>query len=210
MNITRLVSRYIPLLAMIMMLLAIVPAAFAQTEDTYVVQPGDTLQSIAERYDTSTDAIAARNGIINANYIFPGQELIIPRPGTNVNATVSTYTVQRGDTLRDIAFRYNTTIDALVQANNITASTTIVPGQVLELPAQGGAVIAPGTAAPVVQQPAVVTRTVVNGFYTVQPGDTMFAISRSFNVDVYAIARANGILNLNFIFVGQRLHIPGR
>lgn len=178
--------------------------ASAQSEDTYVVQPGDTLQSIAAKYNSTWEAIAARNGIINANTIYRGQVLYIPRPGTNVNNTVRTYTVQRGDTLRDIALRYNTTVEGLVQTNNITNSSVIYPGQVLTLPATGG-VITPPAQTPTT--PTTIIRRVVNGYYQVQAGDTLSAISTSFNVDMWSIARTNGILNLNSVYVGQWLRI---
>ncbi|PJF22239.1 MAG: hypothetical protein CUN56_07030 [Phototrophicales bacterium] len=187
--------------------LLLASVANAQTEDTYVVQPGDTLQSIAAKYNTSWEAIAARNGIINPNTIYRGQLLYIPRPGSNINATVRTYTVKPGDTLRDIALRYNTTVEGLVQANNITSNSIIYPGQVLTLPATGGAVIAPAVSS--TQSTSVIYRTVVNGYYRVQYGDTLSAIARSFNVDMWSIARANYILNLNAIYVGQLLRIPG-
>ena len=44
----------------------------------YIVQPGDTLSEIAQRYGTSVEAIAQANGIANPNLIFPGQRLSIP------------------------------------------------------------------------------------------------------------------------------------
>lgn len=202
-------TKLLAALALVLLLSMSAHVAAAQGEDTYIVQPGDTLASIAARYNTTVEAIAARNGIINPNRVVRGQRLIIPRPGTNVNATVRTYTVQPGDTLRDIALRYNTTIEALVQANNITASTIIRPGQVLNLPAQGGVITPPR---PVVRTPITTVpgpRVIVNGRYVVQPGDTLFAVARSFNVGIYDIARANGLLNLNRIFIGQSLRIPG-
>ena len=181
--------------------------ASAQAEDTYIVQPGDTLQSIARKYNSSVDAIAARNGIINTSSIRTGQVLIIPRAGSNVNATVQTYTVQRGDNLRDIALRYSTTIDAIVDVNNITASSYIYPGQELTLPSSG--VVAPGQPAASPTTHVDVVRRVVNGYYRVQYGDTLLEIAQDFGIDAWSIARANGIYNLNRIFAGQLLRIPG-
>jgi len=180
-------------------------------QQTHTVQPGDSLASIADFYDSSVEAIAAANGIINPNRITIGQSLVIPAPGSNVNNSVQSYTVQPGDRLIDIATRYNTTVEALQQTNGITNGNFITPGQVLMLPPTGGAVVAPNTrtTTTVTVQPTI-TRTTVNGRYMVQSGDTLFAIARSFNTDVYSIASENGLLNLNRIFVGQSLIIPGR
>lgn len=188
-------------------------AASAQEERVYTVQPGDNLQGIAAFYDSSIEAIAARNGIIDPSRIRPGQQIIIPAPGSNVSATVTTYTIQPGDRLSDIATRYNTTVDELRQVNTLVNPNRISVGQVLQIPstAVGSPILAPQQ--PVVAQPQPViaqpVRQVVNGFYHVRAGDTMFAIAASFNVDVYNLARANGILNLNLIYAGQALRIPG-
>ncbi len=180
----------------------------AQTEDTYIVQPGDTLRDIAAIYNSSVEAIAARNGIINTNTIRVGQVLYIPRPGSNVNATVNTYTVQHGDTLRDIAIRYNTTVSDITAINNISSNAYIYPGQTLTLPRSG--VTAPQrTVNTATTTQRVIYRQTVNGYYHVQHGDTMLVIAHAFGVDAWTIARANGIYNLNRIYAGQALRIPG-
>lgn len=54
------------------------PAAAA---GTYIIEPGDTLSVIAERFGVSTDALSQANNITDPNTIRPGQELIIPAPG---------------------------------------------------------------------------------------------------------------------------------
>ncbi len=173
-----------------------------QTEDTYIVQPGDTLRIIAQRYNTTVAAIVTRNNITNPDRINVGQVLIIPRLGSGGGSmtppNVITYVVQPGDSLRSIAARYNTTFQAIATLNNISASSYIYPGQVLRV--QPGTVVSPPTTTP---------PTVIRGYYTVRTGDTLARIARSLNVDMWSIARANGILNLNRIFVGQQLRIPG-
>ncbi|MBC7225190.1 MAG: LysM peptidoglycan-binding domain-containing protein, partial [Anaerolineae bacterium] len=100
-----------------------------------------------------------------------------------------THVVQAGDTLFSIAVQYGTTVEAIRQANNLT-SDTIYVGQRLVIPG-GGA-------------PAVGTPTV----HIVQAGDTLFSIALRYGVTVEAIKSANG-LGSDFIYVGQRLVIPG-
>src|SRR5690606_33980521 len=92
------------------------------TGTAYVVQPGDTLRIIANRFGTTVQAIAAANGIVNPNVIYPGQVFIIPARGTVIAPTNPTnpilppttgsrvYIVQPGDNLFRIALRYGTTV----------------------------------------------------------------------------------------------------
>lgn len=192
---------------------------------THTVEAGENLSAIADFYNVSVEAIVAANGLQSANRIRRGQVLIIPPEGALPNQVATTYTVQPGDTLESIANRYNTTVEAIAQINGIISPSFLQVGRELTLPATGGpilteettqretnqAIATPATTVqPTTAVPAPLVRQVVNGRYTVQAGDTMFAIGRSFNVDVWSIARANGILNLNLIYVGQSLIIPGR
>lgn len=97
---------------------------------TYQVVKGDTLWDIALRYRTTVAAIAQENKIANPNLIYPGQRLRIPTP----DASARTYTVRSGDTLWDIALRYNTTVSRLVSLNSIANPNLIYPGEILRLP----------------------------------------------------------------------------
>ena len=109
------------------------------------------------------------------------------------------YVVQPGDTLYRIALRFNTTVSALMQANNLTNSNWITVGQQLLVPGPGEAV-SPTT--PPTTEPGM-------GSYVVKSGDTLSAIARQTGVSVTAIAQANGIINPSLIYVGQELVIPG-
>lgn len=174
------------------------------------VDTGETLRSIATLYGTTWQALAAANGITNANYIQAGTRLLIPAVGGVQPApqpapapapapapVARSYTVQPGDTLSQIAERFGVTVESIRVLNNITDNRAIFPGDILRLPPTGG---------PVVVQPAPAP--VVSGRYIVQPGDTMFRIAARHGVNVYRLAEANGILNLNQIYAGQVLVIP--
>lgn len=132
----------IAVLALLVMTAVVVFAA------THVVQPGDTLWGISRRYNTTVDAIVRANNIPNPNLIYVGQVLEIPdgtspTPVPPVNP--STYVVRAGDTLSQIARTFNTTVAALVQANNIANPNLIYVGQVLIIP---GSTTAPPTPPP--------------------------------------------------------------
>ncbi|MCA9899382.1 MAG: LysM peptidoglycan-binding domain-containing protein [Anaerolineales bacterium] len=117
-----------------------------------------------------------------------------------------TYTVTWGDTLTRIATRFGTNLTTILQANpQISNPNLIYVGQQLEIPTGDNPTPTPqpppgSTPAP----PPTGSQT-----YIVQPGDTLSAIARRFNTTITAIAQASGISNINLIYVGQRLTIPG-
>ena len=98
------------------------------TETTYVVQKGDTLYGIANKFGISIDKLKTVNNL-TSNNLSINQKLIIPN---NINNN-STYTVKSGDTLYNISKTYNTTVDKIKSLNNLTTNTLQV-GQTLILP----------------------------------------------------------------------------
>jgi LysM repeat protein len=186
----------------------------------HTVQWGETVSILAARYGSTIQAIAEANGLDENYLIRVGQGLIIPvrlpAPATStptntpvvvvVTATPggsggttppssTTYVVQFGDTLSQIAQRFNTTVRTLAQLNGIVNVNSIQVGQVLRLPGSG-------SGDPPAPTPAPVTR------YVVQPGDSLYRISLLHGVSIAELIQANNITNPNFIFVGQTLIIP--
>mgnify|MGYP001770945209 CR=1 FL=1 len=111
-----------------------------------------------------------------------------PTPETQATTI---HVVQPGETLFAIAKRYGTTVEALVQANQIADPSLIFAGQRLIIP--GG------------QAPPPHPQTTE---YLVQVGDTLRGIAARFGVQPEAIARLNGITNPDLIIAGQTLLIP--
>ncbi len=203
--------------------LASVGPALADT--TYTVQAGDTLSGIAFKCGVSMQAIINANGISNPNLVAIGQRLTIPgsngcgssgSSGSSTTTTTTTtspgsYTVQAGDTLGSIAFKFNTTVSAILNANKLTNPNLIFVGQVLIIPGTTVTTTTPSTGStgttttPTTTTPA----TTSTGTYTVQAGDSLGRIASRFGVTVSAIMSANGLTNPNLIYVGQVLKIPG-
>lgn len=99
----------------------------------YEIQKGDTLSSIAQKYNCSINTLASINHIINKNLIYAGEKMKIPK-NTNSHDGSKTYVVKKGDTLSSIAQKYNTTWKNIYNKNkNIIGNNPnlIVPGQVL-------------------------------------------------------------------------------
>jgi LysM repeat protein len=101
-----------------------------------------------------------------------------------------TYIVQPGDTLYKIARKFNTTVEAILAANNIPNPNLIYPGQLLEIPEE-----------PVPPEKGF--------YYIVQPGDTLYRIAQRYNVSLTELIRVNQIPPPYIIYPGQRIFIPG-
>lgn len=109
------------------------PAEAAPDYQTYTVVPGDNLSSIASRFGTTYQKIAADNGIANPNLIYPGTVLKIYGGGAPAASGGTTYTVVSGDTLSGIAERFGTTYQKIAADNGIADPNLIYPGQTLTI-----------------------------------------------------------------------------
>ncbi|MBN1287270.1 MAG: LysM peptidoglycan-binding domain-containing protein [Anaerolineae bacterium] len=108
----------------------------------YVVQPGDTLDTLARRYGVTVAGLAEINRLVRKDALFTGQTLRIAPPGDAPTAPPGyTYVVQPGDTLLDIAQRCGMALDALRQANGLPFDRTplLYPGQRLTIPGDASA-----------------------------------------------------------------------
>jgi LysM repeat protein len=114
-------------------------AALAAPAHAYTVAPGDTVSHIAVRTGTSVREIVAVNGLGPRAHIRIGQVLTIPREPTQAPPATTRYTVRPGDTVLGIAARSGSTAAAIAAANGLDRRGFIRIGQVLTLPAAGGA-----------------------------------------------------------------------
>jgi LysM repeat protein len=110
----------------------------------YVVQRGDTLWRIANRFGVDLGSLRAANGL-RGSTIRPGQMLRVPSATVTADAGASsTYRVRTGDTLWRIAQRYGTSPQTLQRTNGLRSSR-IHPGQVLTVPAGSTSTAARGS-----------------------------------------------------------------
>lgn len=98
--------------------------------NTYTVQSGDTLSSIAAKFGTSYQTLASLNGISNPNLIYVGQVLQVN--GSASNSSVY-YTVRAGDNLSAIASRYGTSYQSIAALNGLANPNLIYAGQTLKI-----------------------------------------------------------------------------
>jgi LysM repeat protein len=161
---------------------------------SYVVRSGETLFSIAQRFDSDVDELVRLNGLASGDDIKAGQKLLIPGtsppPVTPEPPEPLYHVVQSGETLRSIAERYEVSMDSIMQANGIANPNRIYVGQRLTI--SGG--VEPAEPGP---------RT-----HVVQPGETLSQIAGRYGVTMSALQATNAIGDADSIYVGQRLTIP--
>jgi LysM repeat protein len=112
------------------------------------------------------------------------------------------HVVQPGENLFRISLRYNTTVAAIVQRNNIPNPNLIYVGQRLTIPSRTGPVPPTPGPVPTGQPPPA------NCTYTVVRGDTLGNIARRFGTTWQTLASLNNIANPNLIFPGQVIRLP--
>lgn len=157
-----------------------------ESSSTYRVQSGDTLYSIARKFNISVTQLKQINNL-TSDRIYIGQTLKTSGTGTTTTQTAS-YTVKSGDALSLIARQFNMTVDELKQLNNLT-SDTIYVGQVLKVKSTD--------------------QTVTQGqTYTVQAGDSLYGIANRFNTTVSNIKNLNNLVS-DVIYVGRTLTVSG-
>lgn len=152
-------------------------------ESTYIVKKGDSLYSIANKYNTTIDELKRINNL-TSNILSIGQVLKLPSDKVSdvekEENTIS-YTVQKGDSLYSIARKYSTTIDKIKDLNNLTTNLLSI-GQVLLIP----------------------TDTNLETTYTVQKGDSLYSIAKKYDTTVDRLKQLNN-LSSNLLSIGQML-----
>ena len=167
------------------------------TENTiiYTVKRGDTLSEIARDYATTVSNIVSLNTFItNPNLIYPGQQITIK---TNSNTSLNSngiYIVKSGDTLSHIALKYNTTVNRLVELNNIKNRNLIYPGQEIIVASSESTINIPNSCGKVL--------------YQIKRGDTLSQLAIKYRSTVQEITTLNNIANPNLIYAGDTIRIP--
>jgi LysM repeat protein len=175
------------------------PAKPAQT-NTYKVKSGDTLYSIAKKYNTTVSSLKKLNSL-KSDRIYTGQVLKVSgTPSTPSkdeskapSKTVS-YKVKKGDTLYSIAKKHKTTVTTLKKLNNLK-NDRIYAGQSLKV---SGSATVPSSSKG--------TSPSTTATYKVKKGDTLYSIAKRYNTTVNKLKKANNLVS-DRIYVGELLKV---
>ncbi|MFA7614817.1 MAG: LysM peptidoglycan-binding domain-containing protein, partial [Candidatus Caldatribacteriota bacterium] len=163
----------------------------ASTPSVHTVKRGETLISIAKKYNTGAKTLADINGFKTwRTQVRIGQKIKLPggrkvqaqtqrMARTKATSRAITYVVKRGDNLTELAKIFNTSISQIKNANKLKRNTLYV-GQKLTIPG---------------------TR---KGIYTVKKGDHLIGVSKNFNTSLDALIKIND-LNKKTIYPGQKI-----
>lgn len=137
--------------------------------DKYLIKEGETLEDIASKFNTSVDMILNINDIYSREYLRAGEEIIVPK---NQESYFTYYTVNQGDTLYQIARKYNINPSLLALLNGLNMEDYIYPKQRLIIPKSG------------------------YSFYITKDGDTLEIVRDKFNKNLGEILKYNETIYL--------------
>ena len=146
----------------------------------YTVIKGDTLYSIANKFNMSVNELKNLNSL-TSNTIYPGQVLSV-YPSVPSAQTI-TYVVKRGDSLYSIAKSFGTTVDAIKNANGLTTDNIYT------------------------YQSLIIPLSFSIGEYLVKKGDTLYSIASKYNISVETLKVLNN-LGFDTIYPYQALNVP--
>lgn len=136
-------------------------------ENVYIIKSGDTLYSIANKYNTTVNELKEINNL-STNNLKVGDILKLPTKTEEIS-----YIVTKGDNLYTIANKYNTTVDAIKELNNISTNTLQI-GDILKIPGSTD-----------------------YNTYIVEKGDTLYKIANTYNTTINKIMTINNLETTN-------------
>ena len=159
-----------------------------QSEDnTYIVKSGDTLYSIAKKFNIKVDNLKEANNL-TSNMLSLNQKLIIPKISNKEDYLL--YTVKKGDNLYNIANSYNTTVSDIMSLNNLSSNILSI-GQTLKIPLKE----------------VETSNSTEYTEYIIKKGDSLYSISKTYGVPIDEIMKYNGLTS-NLLNVGKVIRIP--
>lgn len=165
----------------------------------YVIQPGDTLDLVAQELDISLQSLLFFNDVTHPSALTAGTVIFIPSdapaygifPALNINLSATEYEVEEGDTLESIAESFDVAQVAIEVANEIDSDDQLVVGETIMIPAN-----VPAFGDDDDFDPSTLFGQGGGGeIHVVQPLETIDGIAASYNVDTQCLKEANNIAN---------------
>jgi N-acetylmuramoyl-L-alanine amidase len=202
----------------------LVAASPAAAGVPHVVQPGESLWSIAAANNFTTRALAAANGLSENSSVVLGSTINVPSiseasaalqaagitpsastPSSSSSSTATaapggSYAVQPGDTLSGIAAANGVSLASLAAANGVSPDSFAIAGTTIRIPSASATPVPPSTTSS--EGPPAL------GGYTVRPGDTLSGIAAQAGVSMQQLAWMNGLDPARYLLAGTVLKLP--
>ena len=188
----------------------------AENEQTYVVAEGDTLIGIASKSGIRLSDLLRSNNLRLTSRILPGQELDISSSAGGTASSASTpssspavrvgetYGVRWGDTLIGIARRHRVSLASLVEVNQMSTTSLIMPGMQLSLPSGATSTSISPAPAPAPAPPSSLS----SATHVVRAGDTLSGIASRYQVSLASFVKVNQMSSTSLIMPGMQLSLP--
>lgn len=185
------------------------------TED-YVVKKGESLKSLAARWDMSVDELAQLNEIPAQTKIRAGDSMKVPAQAEQAKGKskrqnppeFAQYTVKRGDSWNALANKLGVSGEALAKLNGMSATRMLQLGETIKLPADADAVLAAEPVTAKADSKDKKRNKTTSSSYTIKRGDTLNSIARKFEIDINELAGMNGIPANTMVRVGDSIEVP--
>ncbi|QVL52418.1 MAG: LysM peptidoglycan-binding domain-containing protein [Cyanobium sp. M30B3] len=189
--------------------LTVLAVSGVQAQQVVTVRTGETLSEIAERHGVSLSRLMQANGIANPDHVEIGQRLTIPGSGSTARSSSSPsgtrgtapYTVKSGETLSEIADRFNTTAARLIQINSISDPDLVMSGTRLQVPLTAQRSASAASSSPPVNRNA--------SEHVVQSGENLSLIAERYGTSVSRLVALNQLEDPELVTVGTRLKLRG-
>lgn len=165
---------------------------------TVTVRSGETLSDIAARYDVSVDSLMRLNGINDPDHVEIGTRLKVP--GQAAAAGPGRHRVSEGETLGEIAVRYEVSSRDLIALNGLRDVDHVELGETLKLPANAVLPVTKPKQAPIKVVPGA-------SQHIVGQGQTLSQIARAYNLPMTSLVSFNQLDNPDQVMVGMRLYL---
>lgn len=171
--------------------------------DEVIIQQGDSLSVLAERYNTDIATLRLANNLSGVS-IRAGKTLLVPVNPTpmksvlNNNGQSIAYTIRSGDSLWSIAQRHNVSVATLVKTNQVAPRDVLRVGRTINIPVTTAMAMTAG---------ATQNEVIRKIDYRVRKGDSLARIAKRFQVSVRKLVKWNNLDLARYLQPGQRLTI---
>ncbi len=143
--------------------------------DKYSIKSGETLDHVAKMFNTNVGVLKSINNIYYDEQIRAGMEVIVPK---NQDNYFNYYVIEKGDTLYEIARKYNINPELLASMNGLDMDDFIYPNQEILIPKSG------------------------YSYYITKEGDTLETVSNTFKINQNKLLENNPVI---YLLAGQIL-----